>query len=295
MNIQRYQPQVMKGGKITAQSFNEQLDTTKQVADGLNLEITRAQSGFISIEKQTWFSPRPNYKFGLDGGSYKMRLDSLVVGSVELQKGDVGSDGTPVGVVLPGRIYDRQKLALLDDPDKTYIFTISEIKSAQGISTTRIRQPEMDALEQGEQVVKAWKIAEFKCDFENDIMRFTINPLDGIDWNGGGGGEPYGVFRWQGNTGQTEGASPKPTGTATHCNFLFGRTPIHLDDIDGLADGTWYLKVEHDDPESATLTDTFGTNTPDKTYIPIFTIAGQKVIEDWRGAVTIPVWESYSY
>lgn len=55
---------------------------------------------------------------------------------------------------------------------------------------------------------------------------------------------------------------------------MFGRTPIHLDDIDGLTDGTWYLEVDHDDPSSATLTDTLGSNTPDKTYIPIFTIAG---------------------
>lgn len=73
-----------------------------------------------------------------------------------------------------------------------------------------------------------------------------------------GGGEskaePYGVFRWEGNTGTTgEGEHKQATGTISQCNFLFGRQPIHLDDFNGITDGTYWLAVPHDNPAEATV------------------------------------------
>ena len=97
---------------------------------------------------------------------------------------------------------------------------------------------------------------------------------------GGGGGEPQGAFRLEGDK-------------ITHCNFYAAHQVIELDDVtigEGGADGTWYLNVDHNDLGAATVSTQAGANDDDHTAIPLFTIEDGKITKDCRGMPFVPIY-----
>lgn len=190
MNIQHYQPQVMKGAKITAQSFNDELDNVKQIADSLNIETSQAQIGFSAMQKRSWFRPKPEYKYVLDAqaGTYKLQLDKLAFESIILQNGDVDEDQSPKFIAVQQQVYAREDLEALDDPTQTYVVLLLKKKTPTE-EKWDFFQPEMDELDEDETIEKAWMICTFKCDIEHNELHFVDNYIDGIDLFNGEGGQ----------------------------------------------------------------------------------------------------------
>ena len=106
---------------------------------------------------------------------------------------------------------------------------------------------------------------------EGADVGLPITPLGGAD---------YGAFRFE-------------DGKITNCYFMFGRTVIHLDDVqDATDDGTWYLVIPHETPEEASVArDRSGGTDFTQTVIPLFKVRDGAVTEDWRGMPVVPVRE----
>lgn len=95
---------------------------------------------------------------------------------------------------------------------------------------------------------------------------------------GGGGGETQGAFRFEGDK-------------ITHCNFYAAHRVIELDDVTvDEADGTWYLNVDHNDLQAATVSTTAGKNDDDHTSIKLFTIEDGEITKDYRGMPFVPIY-----
>lgn len=94
----------------------------------------------------------------------------------------------------------------------------------------------------------------------------------------GGGGEPYGAFRWDG-------------AEITHCYFQFGRQVISLGTVQASGDGLYRLKIPHDQPLNATVITTSESSDLTKTIIPLFQVSNGEIIHDYRGMPVVPVRE----
>lgn len=96
----------------------------------------------------------------------------------------------------------------------------------------------------------------------------------------GGGGADYGAFRWE-------------DGKITNCRFMFGRSVIHLDDVqDATADGTWWLVIPHAAPANASvLLNASQLTDLTQTVVPLFRVSNGEIVADWRGMPVVPVRE----
>ena len=94
------------------------------------------------------------------------------------------------------------------------------------------------------------------------------------------GGAEYGAFRFEGDK-------------ITHCNFYAAHAVVELADVtvgQGEADGTWYLNVTHNNPQSASVSKTAGQNDDEHTAVKLFTIWNGEVVKDYRGMPFIPIY-----
>ena len=94
------------------------------------------------------------------------------------------------------------------------------------------------------------------------------------------GGDGGGAFRLEGDK-------------ITHCNFYAAHQVWTLEDVEieeGGADGTWYLNVDHNDLQAATVSTTAGANDDDHTAIPLFTVSGGAITKDYRGMPFVPIY-----
>lgn len=101
-----------------------------------------------------------------------------------------------------------------------------------------------------------------------------------IEQGGGGDEGGYGAFRLDGDK-------------ITHCNFYAAHQVWSLQDVTigtGGADGTWYLNVDHNDLQAATVSTTAGANDDDHTAIPLFTVSGGAITKDYRGMPFVPIY-----
>ena len=58
----------------------------------------------------------------------------------------------------------------------------------------------------------------------------------------------------------------------------------------GGADGTWYLNVNHNNLDNATVEKTAGQNDDNHTSIKLFTIANGAIKKDYRGMPFVPIY-----
>ena len=94
------------------------------------------------------------------------------------------------------------------------------------------------------------------------------------------GGDSQGAFRWEGDK-------------ITHCNFYAAHRIVELQDVpigQGGADGTWYLNVNHNNLDNATVEKTAGQNDDNHTSIKLFTIANGAIKKDYRGMPFVPIY-----
>lgn len=119
-------------------------------------------------------------------------------------------------------------------------------------------------------------------------------------------------------TGQYE-LQQEPCGTITHPHLMVGRKVVTvLQSLNNITDGFWYIRYSHVNRGVSVLkldtTDTQGgnwqtngndviipqgtpasaclpKNTLTDTYVPLFNIHNQRVVDDYRGMICIPVWE----
>ena len=109
----------------------------------------------------------------------------------------------------------------------------------------------------------------------------------------GGGGDGFGLPLMpiggdgSGGTFQFEGDK------ITHCNFYAAHRIVELQDVpigQGGADGTWYLNVNHNNLDNATVEKTAGQNDDNHTSIKLFTIANGAIKKDYRGMPFVPIY-----
>jgi len=94
----------------------------------------------------------------------------------------------------------------------------------------------------------------------------------------GGGGEPYGAFRIEGNK-------------ITQCHFQFGRKVYSIEDVEGSGEGTYYLKIPHDFPSGAEVVTASEPSDLTQTVIPLFRAEKGVVVRDYRGMPVVPARE----
>ena len=96
----------------------------------------------------------------------------------------------------------------------------------------------------------------------------------------------------QGVAPSSEGAFSYELGKIRNCRFAFGRIVYKINDQEANTDGKWCLRVPHATPGSATVVkDPSETTGDDVTIVPLFTVSGGMVTDDWRGMPVIPIWE----
>lgn len=79
----------------------------------------------------------------------------------------------------------------------------------------------------------------------------------------------------------------------TNCNFYAAHQAWSLTDVTigaGGADGTWYLNVDHNNLQAATVSRQAGANDDDHTAIPLFTVSGGSITRDYRGMPFVPIY-----
>lgn len=92
--------------------------------------------------------------------------------------------------------------------------------------------------------------------------------------------EEYGAWRWNSSTH-----------TFKYCNFFFGRTAYSIADQTVEGPGIVYLNIQHDSPSGAVASTTPLEMTLDQTSVPIVQLdKDNNIVNDWRGAVCVPVW-----
>lgn len=80
--------------------------------------------------------------------------------------------------------------------------------------------------------------------------------------------------------------------TVTNCHFQLGRNgPVVTLPDKTLSDGTWYLVIYHTEPSQSQISETPQTGN-DYTSIPLFTISGGEVTDDYRGMPIVPMWDA---
>lgn len=114
----------------------------------------------------------------------------------------------------------------------------------------------------------------------SDQARDGFGPDVGLPITPIGGGGAYGAFRWE-------------DGKITNCRFMFGRSVIHLDDVqDATADGRWSLLIPHAAPQNASVLLNASQSTDlTQTVVPLFQVSNGEIVADWRGMPVVPVRE----
>ncbi len=105
---------------------------------------------------------------------------------------------------------------------------------------------------------------------EGADVGLPITPLGGAD---------YGAFRFEGTK-------------ITHCNFQAGQTIVELEDVEveGNTDGTWWLRVNHNQLEESSVTRGNLTSNVNQTAIKLFTVVNGAITKDYRGMPFIPLY-----
>ena len=76
-----------------------------------------------------------------------------------------------------------------------------------------------------------------------------------------------------------------------NCRFMFGRRVYTIGDQTANADGTYYLVIPHNDPESASVVASNPGTDDMATCIPLIEVQDGRITADYRGMPCVEVYE----